>query len=69
MKTQKDKMLKTREVAERLDVSHATVVRWIRSGELGGVKVGRVWRVYESELARYISQRSTRVTVTADRGV
>ncbi|MHB8575332.1 MAG: PAS domain S-box protein [Dehalococcoidia bacterium] len=41
------------EVARRLRVHTKTVYRLVERGELRGVKVGRVWRVPVSELARY----------------
>ncbi len=54
----KSKLLKPREVAERLSVSHATVVRWIKRGDLHGIKVGRVWRVSEDSLKEYLESRT-----------
>jgi excisionase family DNA binding protein len=47
-------------VARRLRVSRITVMRWVRAGELPAAKVGKAWRVGESELARWLRRRTTR---------
>ena len=36
--------------AEALMVSPKTIREWLRTGKLKGVKVGRLWRVRESDL-------------------
>lgn len=65
-----DRMLKPRAVAETLEVTPRTVVRWITSGDLRGVKVGRVWRVPEKELEAYLKRRrSGRVQPVSDQAV
>ena len=46
----KEKLLTTEEVAELLRVHHTTVRRWLRKGEIQGIKIGRLWRIKESEL-------------------
>jgi excisionase family DNA binding protein len=45
------------EVAKRLRTSEATIRAWLRSGKLGGYRLGGDkigWRVSESDLARFI---------------
>lgn len=50
-----DKFLNPEKVAELLDVNPATVRAWLRDGVLKGHKLaGRVWRIRESELKRFI---------------
>jgi excisionase family DNA binding protein len=49
------KLLKTKEVAERLDVSYRTVLKLIRLNKLKAVQVGRLLRVTEEELQKYIN--------------
>jgi excisionase family DNA binding protein len=47
--------LTVKQVAERLQIGEVTVLRWLRSGKLAGIKLGgnRIgWRVPESEVAR-----------------
>jgi len=41
--------------AEALMVSPKTVREWLRTGKLGGVKVGRLWRVRESDLTAFLA--------------
>ena len=42
------------QVAEHLQVSRVTVWRWIRSGRLSGVRVGRVRRISRSSLFQLV---------------
>lgn len=57
------KLLKTREVARRLGVSPRTVAKWLRDGELKGIKIphdgGHIWRVREDDLEDFIAARPT----------
>lgn len=48
------KLLTPYEVAEYLRVDYRTVYHLLHSGKLQGVKVGRVWRIPESELTRFL---------------
>lgn len=47
--------------------SRATVYRWLASGELCGVKVGRLVRVRPEDLERFVTNHLTR-GAEADRG-
>lgn len=42
------------EVAELLRVSPTAILRLLRRGELPAVRIGRLWRVEESELQRWL---------------
>lgn len=42
------------ELAKMLKVATQTVYRLLESGELKGVKVGRVWRVRREDLEEYL---------------
>lgn len=53
-KQAQDQLLTPEDVAERLRVSRLTVGNWLRSGTLKGVKVGRLWRVRESDLENFL---------------
>lgn len=44
------------EVAQLLKVSIDVIYDLLRSGDLVGQKVGRAWRVEESELKRYMAE-------------
>jgi acetyl-CoA synthetase len=47
-----EKLYTSRQVAEILQVHQRTVLIWLRTGKLHGVKMGRLWRIPESELNR-----------------
>jgi excisionase family DNA binding protein len=51
-----DRLLKVSEVAYYLRLSAMTVYRLIRKEELHAIRVGRSWRVRESELNSYLAQ-------------
>jgi len=40
--------------AEMLHVSTLTLRKWLRGGQLTGVKVGRQWRIRESDLKLFL---------------
>lgn len=47
---EKERLIKVKEAAKRLKLSDDTIRKWLRSGQLKGVKVSRVWRVYEEDV-------------------
>jgi excisionase family DNA binding protein len=51
-----DRILLTPEqVAERLNVSRITVMRWLRRGTIAGRKLGgKIWRVHPDDLQAFI---------------
>jgi excisionase family DNA binding protein len=50
----KHRMLTAAEIAERLKVSIRSVRRWIASGDLQALRLGRSVRVTEDELMRFL---------------
>jgi excisionase family DNA binding protein len=54
------KLLRLRDVADRLSVSLSTLRREIRGRRLKAVRIGRVLRINEAELAAYIAARAKR---------
>jgi len=50
-------LLTTQEVANILKVTVRTVYSLLESGELPGVKIGRVWRVSEDDLQAFIARQ------------
>ncbi len=48
------KYLSSEQIAESLNVSAQSVRAWLRKGKLKGVKVGRLWRVRESDLEGFL---------------
>lgn len=49
-----EKVYTPKAAAEALEVHEETIRQWLRSGKLGGVKVGRLWRVRESDLEAFL---------------
>lgn len=45
------------QVAEALQVSLKIVYQHLRSGQLSGIKLGRVWRIGEDDLNKFLSDR------------
>ena len=43
-----------REIAEIFSITHQAVNKWLHSGELRGIKLGRAWRVKEDDLFSFI---------------
>lgn len=54
-----DRLLKLSEVAERLRVTRGMVHAMIKRRELPALRVGKLWRVRESDLEAYLSERYT----------
>ena len=55
-----DRLLTVGEVAATMRVSNMTVYRLIKSGQLGAIRVGKNYRIRESDVNRYLSERSIR---------
>lgn len=56
-----DRLLTVGEVAATMRVSNMTVYRLIKAGELPALRVGKSYRVRESEVDRYLAARSVEV--------
>lgn len=54
-------MLGTKEVAERLGVSVATVKRWLKEGKIPSSKFGRDYKVMEEDLQNFINQSKNKL--------
>jgi len=59
--------LTVEEVGERLKVSTYTVKRWLREGELAGVRLGRngPWRTTEDDIRAFLKESRQPKTVAA----
>jgi excisionase family DNA binding protein len=53
-----DQLLTVREVAATMRVSTMTVYRLIKSGQLPAIRVGKNYRIRESDVDTYLSERS-----------
>jgi excisionase family DNA binding protein len=56
-----DGFLTVEEVADAMRVSKMTIYRLIKSGQLAAIQVGKNYRIRESDVDRYLSERSVRV--------
>lgn len=50
----KERLMTPEEVAERLAIKPKTVRNFLREGRIKAVKVGRLWRIRESDLLEYM---------------
>jgi len=53
-KMKEDTVLTTDEAIQYLKVSKPTLLRHIRLGKIKAIKVGRSWRLLQSELYRFL---------------
>jgi excisionase family DNA binding protein len=53
-----DRLLTVAEVAGVMRVSNMTVYRLIKAGELAAIRVGKNYRVRESDVDKYLATRS-----------
>ena len=51
-----EKLLTVEDAAKVLLVKPTTIREWLKSGKLKGVKMGRLWRVRESDLETFIKE-------------
>jgi excisionase family DNA binding protein len=55
-----DRLLTTREVAERFGVVSETILRWVRTGRLPAIRISTgAIRFRESELESWLDERAT----------
>lgn len=52
-----EKFYTIKEVAELLKVSDGGVRKWLKTGKLKGIKLGRIWRISKSDLEEFINER------------
>ena len=48
------------EVAAMLKVTPFTVRRWLKEGQIRGIKFGKLWRICESDLDVFLEARKTK---------
>lgn len=56
-----DRLLTVGEVAGTMRVSNMTVYRLIKSGQLPAFRVGKNYRIRESDVSRYLTEQSVHV--------
>ena len=57
LKIPKDRLLSPAEAAEWVGVSKRTVSRWIADQELAAHRLGKLVRIFESDLRAFIAKR------------
>lgn len=57
MTSGKDKILEAKEVAKFFGVSTKTVWEWCKHGKLPAFKIGKEWKIRQSDLQRLISSK------------
>ncbi len=55
-----EKILTTEQVASILQVHPFTILKFIKEGKLKGIKLGRVYRIKESDVREFIEERTTK---------
>ena len=56
---QENRLLTTKEVADELRRSERWVINEIKAGHLKAISLGKGYRIYRSELDRYLKERET----------
>jgi len=54
-----DELLTTKETVKYLKISKATFFKYIHQGKIKAIKVGNSWRVFKSELYRFLDTGKT----------
>ena len=54
-----EKFFTTEQVANILQVHPFTILKFIKSGKLKGIKLGRVYRIKESDVQEFLESRMT----------
>ena len=54
------KLLTVKEVAQELRVSEKRVLNWIKSGQLTALDLGKDYRIYRSDLDKFIQEKRTK---------
>jgi excisionase family DNA binding protein len=57
MASETDKILKVEELAKFFGVSRKTVWEWCKQGKLPAFKIGKEWKIRQSDLQKIINQK------------
>lgn len=52
-----EKFLTTEQVAQILQVHPFTILKFLKEGQLNGIKLGRVYRIKKSDVEEFIEER------------
>ncbi len=56
-----ERLYKVSEVARMLNVSTVAVRKWIKSGKLRARRIGKLWMIPESELKRFLGEKTREI--------
>ncbi len=56
-----ERLYRVSEVARMLNVSTVAVRKWIKSGKLRAKRIGKLWMISESELKRFLGEKSSEI--------
>ena len=51
-----EKLYTVQEASEALGISPLTLGKWLREGKITGTKLGKLWRITESDLQDFINK-------------
>ncbi len=60
MEDKGDQLLTVKEVAQEMRVSEGRVTKWIKNKELPAINLGKDYRIYRSDLDKFIQERRTK---------
>ena len=60
---QDDEIIAMKEAIKILDTTRSTFYRWLRSGQIKGMKAGRRWRFYRADIERFLKGQEPRIDV------
>lgn len=52
-----EQLLSVKEVAKILNMAEITIKKYLKEGDLVGIKIGRVWRIAPGDLKAFIEKR------------
>lgn len=59
MDVEDERFYSIEEVAKILNVSDGAVRKWLKAGALKGIKLGRIWRIRESDFDKFLRERES----------
>ncbi len=60
MSESKSRFISIEELMKRLDIGKTTAYQLLSSGELAAFRIGKVWKIPEEAVDRYISEKITK---------
>jgi len=61
-----EELIDMNQAIEMLKTTRPTFYRWLRSGKIKGMKLGRQWRFYREEIERFLKGEAPKIELPAD---